>query len=326
MTSGASGRKRVQKSRHRSTGVRDFLQRLEPIVFRRKACYPVVVMRTNFLSALSAIIIASTPAQALDCAKATGAVETLFCADPKLIQADKEMAAEYFKLLRKATDKEFHEALIRSQRRWLEVRSHGADRFGVAEFVDKTDDSEVLLKMTRDRLNFLRTAEPVHAMEEQRKILLNDGGGVFAGYETTCTLWPPPYGDWSYGCQAAIHRQHNDRICSSVTEWASGHTTEYRFVRALRGGVPRLLATCSTGYASTSEQCPDADNDAKTKTIAHWNTAPRLDDWASHADRLRQYDPDVEPSDINQPWFRECLLSPIYPPQDISRPSSEKMK
>jgi uncharacterized protein YraI len=39
-------------------------------------------------------------------------------------------------------------------------------------------------------------------------------------------------------------------------EGASGHITEYRAVGVLKNGEPKVVATCSTGYATTSEQCP----------------------------------------------------------------------
>ena len=56
------------------------------------------------------------------------------------------MSAAYFKLLRETTDPDFHEALIRGQRRWLEMRSHGANRF--EEDGGQTGDPKVLLALT----------------------------------------------------------------------------------------------------------------------------------------------------------------------------------
>jgi uncharacterized protein YecT (DUF1311 family) len=48
-------------------------------------------------------------------------VEKLFCATLELKKADEAMSAAYCKLLRRTSDPELHEALIRSQRRWLGV-------------------------------------------------------------------------------------------------------------------------------------------------------------------------------------------------------------
>jgi uncharacterized protein YecT (DUF1311 family) len=183
------------------------------------------MMKLALLASLCALVLVqSSPLHALDCAKASSPVDKLICAMPEL--ADEEMGAAYFKLLRETTDPEFHEALIQSQRRWLKVRSDGPDRFGQAEG-DKTDDREILLKMTRDRLTFLRTAGPIRAMERERKIMSKDSGGMFAGFETYCGLQPPPYGNWTYECWGGAHRQHKDRVCSSamVGEWSHQRKT-----------------------------------------------------------------------------------------------------
>jgi hypothetical protein len=98
---------------------------------------------------------------------------------PELRKTDEVMSATYFKLLRETADAEFREALILSQRRWLKIRP---DRFGQAEN-DKTDDREVLLTMTRDRLNFLQTTEPIRITEQQREIRSKDSCGTFAGFK-----------------------------------------------------------------------------------------------------------------------------------------------
>jgi uncharacterized protein YecT (DUF1311 family) len=276
------------------------------------------------LALLGALVLThSSPVHALDCAKASSSVEKLFCGTPELRKADQAMSAEFFKLLRETTDPDFHVALIRSQRRWLKVRAYGPDRFGQAEN-DKTDDRAILLKMTRDRLTWLQTAEPIRAMEQERKITSKDSGGRFAGYKADCTLMPPPYGNWTYDCWGDAHRQHNDRVCSSVMEWASGHMTEYRLVSVLQGGEPRLVATCSTGYASTGQQCPEHDDNAETKAISHWNTNPEPPAQlpTARADDLWKYDPDIAPSAIDQQWMSDCLFAATYPPPDVSRPNS----
>ncbi|WFU73224.1 lysozyme inhibitor LprI family protein [Bradyrhizobium sp. CB2312] len=289
----------------------------------------VITMKLSFFLVLGVLVVANLcPVHALDCGKASLPVEKLFCATPELKKADEAMSTAYSKLLRDTTDPDFHEALIRSQRRWLEVRSHGADRFGAAEN-DRTDDSKVLLAITRDRLTFLRTAKPIRAMEEQRKIAANDSGGSFAGYQTSsCFFSPPPYGNWSYVCLGAAHRQHNGRVCSVATEWASGHTTEYRLVSVLRNGEPRPVASCSTGYAETSEQCPEPDDDAAAKAFAHWNADPKPSNElpAPHAGGLWRYDPDIQPRMTDQQWMRDCLFASTYPPPEVSRANSSPQK
>lgn len=287
-------------------------------------------MKFDFLAPLCALVlIHPSVAYALDCSKASSAVDKLFCATPELKKADEEMGISYFKLLRETTDPEFHEALIQSQRRWLKVRSFGPDRFGQAEG-DKTDDREVVLTMTRDRLTFLRTAKPIRVMEQERKIISNDSGSAFSGFKTSCVLQPPPYGNWTYECWGQAHRQHEDRVCSSAMAWASGRMTEYRLVSILKDGKPEPVATCSTGEFSEGEDCPDPSRDAKTNSASHWNTnptrfaglpTPLADDlWKD----LWKYDPDIETDQINQQWMQDCLFVPKYPPAEVSRPNSKR--
>jgi uncharacterized protein YecT (DUF1311 family) len=287
------------------------------------------MMKLSVTLALGALIVAHAyPVRALDCGKASLPLEKLFCATPELKKADEAMSLAYFKLLRETADPDFHELLIRSQRRWLEVRSHGVDRFGAAEG-DETDDRKLLLNMTRDRLTFLQTAAPIHAMERQRKITNQDSGGSFVGYETSsCFFPPPPYGNWGYICLGAVHRQHNDRICSVATEWASGRTSEYRLLSVLKNGEPKPVAACDTGYGATSGQCPEPDDDAETKAVAHWTTNPESSDElpTPHASGLWKYDPDIDPAISDQPWMRDCLFASTYPPPELSRPDPAPKK
>jgi uncharacterized protein YecT (DUF1311 family) len=279
-------------------------------------------MKLTFFLPLGALVLLACPVEALDCSKASSRVDKLICATPKLKKADEAMGAAYFKLLHDTTDPEFHEALIRSQQRWLKVRSHGPDRFGAAED-DKTDDREVLLEMTNQWLKFMQTSDPVRTMEQEREITSKDSGGAFAGYKTGCVLQPPPYGTWGYECWGEAHRQHKDRVCSSVLEWASGHITEYRRVGILKDGKVKLLATCSTGYdTETDTQCYDASDYARKSVTLHWNTNPVLDAQAPILGTrdLWKYDPDIEPDVIKQQWMHDCLFAPIYPPPEVSRP------
>jgi uncharacterized protein YecT (DUF1311 family) len=281
-------------------------------------------LKLTSLLTLGFLVLVHEPAHALDCTKASLPVDKLICTTPDLKRADEEMGAAYFKLLRATTDPDFHEALIRSQRRWLEVRSHSPDRFGLGE-QDKTDDREVLLKMTRERLSFIQTDAPIHLLELQRKIASEDRGGAFAGYRTWCVLQPPPYGNWDYECRGDTLRQRNDRICSSVMEWASGHVTERRAVSVLENGEPKVVATCSTGYASTNKQCPEPDADVWAKLDAHWNTTPDPSEPlpTSHVTDLWKFDPDIDPTTSDQAWMHDCLFSAAYPPRDAIRPGSK---
>jgi uncharacterized protein YecT (DUF1311 family) len=281
-------------------------------------------MNFYFLVALCALVfVQSSAGYALDCAKASSPVDKLICATPELKKADEQMGAIYFKLLHETADAEFREAIIKSQRRWIKVRSSGPDRFGLAE-KDTTDDREVLLRMTHERLNFLQTAKPIHILELQRKIASEDGEGTFAGYRTFCVLQPPPYGGWDYECWGVQTRQHNKRICSSAMEWASGYMYEDRTVSVLKNGEPKVVATCSTND-SLSEQCPMDQANVWTKLDSHWNTNPDPSEPLPTSDvtNLWKYDADIDPSDTDKAWMHACLFNAIYPPPAVSRPSSK---
>jgi len=75
------------------------------------------------------------------------------------------------------------------------------------------------------------------------------------------------------------------------------------------------MASCSTGYAEMSEQCPEPDDDAETKAVAHWNTNPEPSNElpTPHASGLWKYDPDIDPRITDQPWMRACLFGSTYP-------------
>jgi hypothetical protein len=102
--------------------------------------------------------------------------------------------------------------------------------------------------------------------------------------------------------------------------------TEYRAVSVLKDGEPKVVATCSTGYATTSEQCPLPDADVWNKLDGRWNTTPAPSDNLPTlgAGDLWKYDPDISPNATDQRWMRDCLFAPTYsPPQEVSRPSSK---
>jgi uncharacterized protein YecT (DUF1311 family) len=273
---------------------------------------------------LTALVIASFPeVYALDCGKASLQVEKLVCTTSELKKADEAMSAVYFRLLRQTRDPEFHDALMRSQRRWVEARSRGVPRIDRIEGEDtEPDDRKVLLKITRDRLDFLKGTKPIHVMEQQRKIASEDGGGPFAGYETdSCEFLPPRYGNWEYICWTTTHRQHNDRICSVKEDWATGHTTEHRLVSAVNKGEPKPLASCSSGYAGFT--CPHPENIDLVGAAAHWNTnrhPSTYDLRPPRAGSLWKYDPDGPAGEDTDPWMRDCLFALTYPTSDVSRP------
>lgn len=96
------------------------------------------------------VLFQSSAAFALDCTKASSPVDKLICATPSLKQADEAMGQAYFKLLRETDNPDYHEALIRSQRRWLKARADSPDRFEQDDN-GKTDGRKALLQITNAR-------------------------------------------------------------------------------------------------------------------------------------------------------------------------------
>ena len=219
--------------------------------------------------------------------------------------------------------------MIQSQQRWLKTRLAGPQRFGSTDG-NKTDDRELLHSWTSGRLYFLTHGQPIKAMEEQRRIAAQDSGGRFAGYATTCGFSPQPYGagDWDYTCASAVYRQHRDRVCSLPTMWAGIHTTDIRVLSVVENDKARPAASCWTGYAATDAPCPDRNQSAEDKARARWkmnpNEAPDLMTvrLPGNTGALWKYDPDLMPSQYEQPWMNECLFAPVFPPPEQSRPNA----
>ncbi|CCD84132.1 conserved protein of unknown function [Bradyrhizobium sp. ORS 285] len=272
------------------------------------------------------VFLPACPAQALDCAKAQQPVDKIICATPELRKADEAMSAAYFKLLRETTDPEFHEALIRSQRRWLKTRSGGVDRFGAAENDSEAQlsDARILLDLTRGRAYQLQSGAFTRALERQRQIVAKDSGGAFAGYDpASCFFSPPPYGNWNYTCLSSMYRQHQDRICSVSLEWASGHISETRSLDVVKDGLASPKASCAIRDFAGDDKCPEPDDDADTKDIAHWTIASpgAASVPAPTPERRWKYDPDADARLDNQPWMQDCLFAPVFPPPGQTRPA-----
>jgi hypothetical protein len=104
--------------------------------------------------------------------------------------------------------------------------------------------------------------------------------------------------------------------------------TEYRYFSVVKDGRPVLAASCSLGE-SDADRCPEPDDDAEAKAIAHWNTAPSnaTSFAAPQPDRLWKYDPDAGPSLTAEPWpwMQDCLFAPVFPPpnQTQSAPANK---
>jgi uncharacterized protein YecT (DUF1311 family) len=262
------------------------------------------------------------PAHALDCANASQSLDTLFCGTPALKKADEGMSAAYFGLLRKTTDPEFHEALIRSQRRWLHARSYA---YGSIAHGNEQKDSvgAILLQITDDREKYLQRAEPIHVMEEERRVAFRDGGDSFAGYATDCSLEAQMDGRWVYECQTVLYRLRNNRLCSVETGGDEDQMTYLRSVTNLNDGKHKPVAICHIGFDWAEAQCPGENG--KFKAAAHWNTNP-VHDWvpvySAEMKNFWKYDPDLTADEFDQPWMHDCLFNSVYPPPQLSHPDA----
>lgn len=304
--------------------LRDQLLPMTPkFELRLRIAAAVIAMEPGFTAFLcTLLVVQELPVYALDCSKTLSQVERLFCANPELKQADEAMSAAYFKLLRATTDPDCHEALIRSQRRWLQVREDGPDTFGRARR-ESADSRKILFEVTNDRIAFLQSGEPIIRMQLQRQLRAQDSDGAYAGYKAYCVLQPPPYGNWDYECWGETRRQQNERFCSSVMEWASGQMTDHRAVSVLRDGKPLVVAACSTGHVANDEQCPLPGGDVWNKLDARWNTAPANSEFLPAWDTVDiwKYDPDVALYATDPEWMQDCLFAPTYPPAPgVDRP------
>ena len=255
--------------------------------------FPVGVLA---FAALSFAVLRAGPAWAIDCAKAEAPVDRLICATPKLKLADEAMGAAYDKLLQDTKDADFHEALIRSQRRWLEQRPKGP---------------RSLLAVTRDRAEALRDPAIIPRMEAQRKAVAGDSGGPFAGYEASCVVTPPEIGG-TYECFGTQHRQNGSRICSTSLGWAGSHTSQNRLVGEVRDGKVVVIASCSSGYTAAGGNCPDDVN-----KDARWDmtgAAGGGDISPPQAGKLWKYDPDIDLDDYDTDFMHDCLTAQVFPP------------
>jgi hypothetical protein len=209
-------------------------------------------------------------------------------------------------------------------------------------------DGELLLKWTRERLDFLKSGQPIRTMEAQRQIAAKDSGGPFAGDASLCQFWAPPLGDWGYACRTEISRQNRSRICGTGVS-NERRSWSGRSVKVVENGRPRTVARCSIGgealptvtggNAATNPTdgdratitiireppCPDPDQADALKPIAHWNTSPNpiVDKLRFREDRWK-YDPDLTPAQYEQPWMNECLSAPVFPPPEQSRPDAPR--
>jgi uncharacterized protein YecT (DUF1311 family) len=263
---------------------------------------------------LTASLVFSSTALALDCAKARSELDKFICSDDEMKQADEKMRAAFFRLLTKTKDKDFREALLKSQRRWLANRTPdnkiwagGASDDNPAKFGPET--KQFIIDASANRESFLASNDPISTVKSQRDLRAGDGNGEYGGYNTSCWFVEPPWGGMNeYLCVGTIRRQKAKRVCTESMVWASGHKSSVRVVSEIADGKLKHTATCQEGYSGTS--CPGAEADEG----AHWMLNPKdVDPLIATTKGFWKFDPDAE-TIAGGEWLNECIQARIYPP------------
>ncbi|MGG6893716.1 lysozyme inhibitor LprI family protein [Rhizobium sp. BR 315] len=286
------------------------------------------------IAALAVFALIAFPHEtlALDCQRATQLLDKVICGDSDLKAADAKMAKAYFDLLKSTKDKEVHDLIILSQRRWIDARYQQDVTDPLAKPEPNSDDLDdqksMLLDQMKDRTRTLSAQPSTMALNirEEREFISRFSGGSFSGFRTGCFFAPKGFGDGAYICLGTQVAQNNDRICTTIQEWASGHDTEYRTVSQVVDGKAKLVAECSTGYASTDETCPDEGSPADGTQSVGWNfhldsKDPTFDPNVQDGPSLK-LDPDFPFDDISHGWTAQCLTDPNFPPQSLESPAS----
>jgi uncharacterized protein len=260
----------------------------------------------------------TVPAHAIECRKASSAIELMICSDPRLRSTDTDMGKTYDDALQSTDDAEIRTMLITGQKRWLASRDKRLGRFGADDEVsDRAAQRRVLLEAMQDRTNVLAQRSPadpkllllVAVALEQRRFNAQFTGGLFAGIDTSCDFFPTS-GVLSYRCFAAQHYQNDTRLCTVEQYWATYRVYEKHDVADVVNGRAKMIATCSLGAGSGAAQCPDADDQTNP---GHWNFHPDPPaDSEAPPHSLPNLDAEIG-EDIDSSWLSACLTNKDYP-------------
>ncbi|MDK4743660.1 hypothetical protein PH547_32950 [Rhizobium sp. CNPSo 3464] len=282
--------------------------------------------------AIFALMALPHAAFAIDCQHATQLLDKVICGDRDLKTADAKMAKAYFDLLKSTRDKEVHDLIILSQRRWIEARYHQDITDPHTNPEPDLDDLDrqktMLLDEIHDRTRVL-SATPSGlelTTREERAFISKFSGGAFSGFRTGCFFAPRGFGDGAYVCTGTLVTQNNNRVCTTTLDWASSHSTEYRTVSEVVDGKTKLIAGCSTGYASTNESCPDEADQGSDTHSTGWSFRLRPKESTFDPDGQEgpslKLDPDFPFDDTAQGWMVQCLTHPNFPPRSLESPAS----
>ncbi|MBP2302986.1 lysozyme inhibitor LprI family protein [Azospirillum picis] len=265
----------------------------------------------------------SSPAWAIDCRKASTAIDHMICGDKALQKADAALGSAYSAILKAAPDAEIRAMLVASEKRWLARRD---DRLGHLSEADDAPDADTQRKILLDAIQartreLTRRAkdnegEPnlIAVARDQRRFAGRFTGGPFAGFSTSCDFLPGR-DSYSYGCFGTQSYQNRDRVCALTQDWASGSVSETRTVGQVVGGKLTIVASCSIGSGDAGDACPDPDAPASQQ--GHWQKpAPdAATPEAPPAEPQPQIDAELQ-RDPDDAWISDCLTKPTYPPAD----------
>ncbi|CAO3427819.1 hypothetical protein [Azospirillum endophyticum] len=276
------------------------------------------------LLALPALgLLFSSPARAIDCRKATTAIDHMICGDKALQKADAVLGSAYSAILKAAPDAEIRAMLVASEKRWLARRD---DRLGHFSETDDAPDAETQRKILFDAIQartreLTRRAkgeagEPnlIAVARDQRRFASRFTGGLFSGFSTSCDFLPGS-DSYTYGCFGTQSYQNRDRVCALTRDWASGSVSETHTVGQVVDGKVTIVASCSIGSGDAGATCPDPDASAGQR--GHWQK-PVADATTPEAppDKPQpQIDAEFQ-RDPEDTWISDCLIKPTYPPAD----------
>ncbi|WP_448954082.1 lysozyme inhibitor LprI family protein [Labrys neptuniae] len=271
--------------------------------------------------AFAAIAAFAAPASAIDCKKASTAIERRICADKSLRRADAALGAAYGKLLKASDDPQIRTMLVESQKNWLARRDLrlGDDASG------EDGPGNNLLKAIEARTADLSEASKTDAKLprlieialKQRQFNAQFTGGPFAGYSADCDFLPGG-GAQTYSCMGTRSYQNKDRVCSQTTDFATNALYTTQTVAEVVDGKLKTIATC--GDENGNSPCPDGS----ASTERRWTLQPAAADTGNTADKaLPKISADLG-EDEDQPWLRACLTDKNYPQADPTSDGSRK--
>jgi uncharacterized protein YecT (DUF1311 family) len=249
----------------------------------------------------------SVPALAIDCTRATHAVEKRICASRSLQSADAQMNAAYMKLLKAAPDPDIRDALVRSQRRWIAARNR-LDTDFEGDPLDAGEIRKAILERTSVLVDGPDNSLIANA-EAERKWLASYGQGPFSGFHADCGFFPDDHmGEHvSYMCFGAVSVQNHDRVCSQNQDWASWRMYQYRSVSRVEGNKASTTAycdnqpnSCDNGSAQAGwSRSPSSGNDGEYPVVATGQPQLDVEMWPLNDD--------------DAAWFNGCLTASRYP-------------